>query len=190
MQDKEMKMAGKPLSKTAKKALPALHYPIYDELPADLVTLCDLVRVVNDAHVNLPLRARNRHQEFTASMASNYVKQKLTPPPVGKKYMRLHVCMILFAATIKLAFSAEDVIDITRYVFDGFDEGNRLKKLQDMLAFEFNTKTNEGLGCWNATEASAPRMAANKRKLIDLATSTFAEKVRSLVLVDQLEPDA
>lgn len=179
-------MAGRVARKASQKAMPALHYPTYDELPDDLVTLSELVGIVNDAHVDLPLRARNRHQEFTASMASNYVKQKLTPPPVGKKYTRLHVCMILFAATIKLAYSADDVIDITRHVFAGFGEGIRLKKLQDMLALEFNVKTYEGLGSWNATEASEPRMAASKRDLIDLVTSTFAEKVRSLVLLDQL----
>lgn len=179
-------MAGKEPRKAVKKSAPTLHYPDFSELPEGLVSLNELVAVVNAAHANLPLRARNRHQEFTASMASNYVKSKLTPPPVGKKYTRLHVCMILFAATIKLAYSAEDVLDITRYAFEGFDEGIRLQRLQDMLALEFNMKTNEGLGGWNTAVANAPRMVARKQELIDLVTSTFAEKVRSLVLLDRL----
>lgn len=153
-----------------------LRYPAFDELPDGLISLQDLVAVVNAAHGDLPLRARNRHKAFTASMASNYVKQKLTPPPVGKRYTRLHVCMILFAATIKLAYSTEDVLDITGHVFQGAEDEASLQALQDQLADAFNTKTNA---------ADAPA-ATEDATLTDLATSTFAQKVRSLILLDEL----
>lgn len=97
------------------------HYPSFAELPEGLIYLDELIGIVNDVHGVFPVSARNGHDAFTRSMATNYIKQGLTGPAVGKRYEREHVCRILFAATAKLVLQAIDVSRITHALFDGND---------------------------------------------------------------------
>lgn len=112
----------------------SFHYPRYQELPEDLVFIDELVALVNEVHADLPSSARNGRKSFTRSMASNYMKQGLTPPAVGKKYSREHICLILFAATVKLVENAEETMALSKLVFASGD----YERVQDMLAEAFN----------------------------------------------------
>lgn len=109
-------------------------YPRYRELPEDLVFIDDIVALVNEVHADLPSAARNGKKGFTRSMASNYMKQGLTPPAVGKKYSREHICLVLFAATIKLIGNAEGTVALSKLMFSSGD----YERVQDMLAEAFN----------------------------------------------------
>ena len=57
--------------------------------------------------------------EMTKSMVNNYVKVGLIPRPVGKKYDREHLAMLLMICVLKQALSMESVgqlLDIMDYV--------------------------------------------------------------------------
>lgn len=116
-----------------------VHYPLYDELPAELVFLDDVVGIVNCVHAPIPTRARNGKTEFTRAMASNYVKARLTDPAVGKKYSREHIARILFASTIKLSYPTEDVLALAHELFDGQD----CRLVHDRIASQFNSLFRE-----------------------------------------------
>lgn len=47
--------------------------------------------------------------EITKSMVNNYVKVGLVPRPVGKKYDREHLAMLLMVAVLKQALSMENI---------------------------------------------------------------------------------
>ena len=111
---------GKRLASSIEQTLKGLldfHYPRYDELPEGLVFLDTIVKLVNRSHAPIPFEMRKNRKLFTSSMASNYIKQGLTPPPVGKKYTRYHVCRIYFAAMMKLVFSTDNVLALTERLF-------------------------------------------------------------------------
>ncbi len=93
-------------------------YPLYEELPDDLMFARDLVAYVNRVHEPLGDRVR-RGKTFTTAMATNYVKGGLTPPAIGRRYDRDHLALILFAATAKLCFSAEEVHWLAGQLFAG-----------------------------------------------------------------------
>ena len=91
-------------------------YPLYDELPDELMFARELVAYVNRVHAPLAPRVR-RGKQFTVAMATNYVKGGLTPPAIGRRYNRDHLALVLFAATAKLCFSAEEVYWLSRQLF-------------------------------------------------------------------------
>ena len=118
---------------TTLEGLTRFHYPRFNELPEDLVFLDAIVKLVNESHVPIPFEMRRNSKLFTSSMASNYIKQGLTPPPVGKKYTRNHICLIYFAAMMKLVFSMDNVLSLTKKLFT---EDN-VASMSDALAETF-----------------------------------------------------
>ena len=52
--------------------------------------------------------------EITKSMVNNYVKVELIPRPVGKKYDREHLAMLLMIGVLKQALSMESVARVLR----------------------------------------------------------------------------
>lgn len=111
----------------------AFAYPYYDELPDKLMFARELVEYVNRVHAPLAPRMR-RDKVFTVAMATNYVKGGLTPPAIGRRYSRDHLALVLFAATAKLCFSADEVHWLAKQLFAGGD----VQSAHDALARAFN----------------------------------------------------
>jgi hypothetical protein len=72
--------------------------PRWEDLP-DIDLYMDQVIKLTDKHLS-PLGVK----AVTAAMINNYVKLKLLPSPVGKKYSRLHVAFIFSIAILKDVF--------------------------------------------------------------------------------------
>ena len=108
-------------------------YPLYDELPEGLMFARELVAYVNRVHAPLPDRVR-RGKVFTTPMATNYVKGGLTPPAIGRRYSRDHLALVLFAATAKLCFSAEEVYWLAEQLFADGD----IRTAHDAFAHAMN----------------------------------------------------
>jgi len=75
-----------------------LRLPRWEELP-DIDLYKDQVLRLTDKHL-APLGIK----PVTAAMINNYVKLKLLPSPVGKKYARMHVAFIFAIAILKDVF--------------------------------------------------------------------------------------
>lgn len=52
--------------------------------------------------------------EITKSMVNNYVKVELIPRPIGKKYDREHLAMLLMIGVLKQALSMESIAQVLR----------------------------------------------------------------------------
>lgn len=149
------------------------HYPSYRELPEDLVFIDDIVALVNEVHADLPSAARNGKKGFTRSMASNYMKQGLTPPTVGKKYSREHICLVLFAATIKLIGNAEGTVALSKLMFSSGD----YERVQDVLAEAFNQSMNAACEKAEGAVASHAEPSDEEALLAALLSDSVAAKV-------------
>ena len=65
--------------------------------------------------------------EITKSMVNNYVKVKLIPRPMGKKYEREHLAMLLMICILKQSLTMEEIASIlTMLCKDGVQEGYAL----------------------------------------------------------------
>lgn len=86
------------MTDTQKKALEELarrSLPLWEELP-DLELYMDQVLSLVGRY--LPA---GEDKGLTASMVNNYVKQKVLPPPVNKRYGRRHLAALLMLCTLK-----------------------------------------------------------------------------------------
>lgn len=78
--------------------LGALKLPAWNELPTLGLYMDQVVIVLND---NLGIYAAEDGKAVTQAMINNYVKQKLIPPPVKKKYSRVHLALLMIICTLK-----------------------------------------------------------------------------------------
>jgi len=115
--------------------------PSYREIPDVGLYLEQAVRYVNSCLVPIGLN------ELTASMVSNYVKQKVIENPVRKLYYARHIAQILFVAVAKTVVSIEDMrllmmqveptenpggnYEFFRVVFQKLMNGNELPEVEE-----------------------------------------------------------
>lgn len=156
------------------------HYPRYQELPEDLVFIDDIVALVNEVHADLPSSARNGKKGFTRSMASNYMKQGLTPPALGKKYSREHICLVLFAATIKLIGNAGGTVALSKLMFSSGD----YERMQNMLADVFNQSMGAALKRAERAETKAAESCVDEPLLAELLSEAVAAKVAAHIVAE------
>lgn len=83
-----------------------LHLPRYRDIPAIDLYMDQLLTYI-DAALR-PLVA-TEEKLLTASMVNNYVKQRIVPAPVSKRYRCEHVAMLMVICLMKRAFSMSDI---------------------------------------------------------------------------------
>jgi len=60
-----------------------------------------------------PLYGEAAKSLLTPSMINNYVKSGLVPRPVGKKYYREHLALLMMIVTLKPVASMDDILRLT-----------------------------------------------------------------------------
>lgn len=89
-----------------------LHLPRYGELPALELYMDQVISVIDGAlH---PLYPEEDAHILTSSMVNNYVKQKIVPPPVKKRYTRNHLAYFIVMALLKQVFSIAQISTLIR----------------------------------------------------------------------------
>ena len=91
------------MTETERTSLELRTLPAWEELP-DLALYMDQV---------LSLAARyllgGEDKGLTAAMVNNYVKQKVLPPPVSKRYDRRHIAALLMLCNLKSIMPIADI---------------------------------------------------------------------------------
>jgi len=102
-----------------KQQLLAYHCPRWDELP-DLELYVDQVVSYVERHTGI-LDINHEGNLITSSMINNYVKMKLIPPPVKRKYNRRHLARLMVICTLKRDFSISELHDMTEITLLRYD---------------------------------------------------------------------
>ena len=105
----------------------AHHIPRYDELPSIDLYMEQVVAVIDD-YLRIYMRdAKDQH--ITPAMINNYVKLKILPPPVKKRYNRVHLCHLIIICMLKPVLAIPEIRDLVqteleqndmRTVYDAF----------------------------------------------------------------------
>ncbi len=77
--------------------------PEWDQLPG-LELYMDQVIILLSQYLQ-PLYQGEVDKSITASIINNYVRLKLMPPPVKKKYSRIHIAYLIIICTLKQSLS-------------------------------------------------------------------------------------
>lgn len=103
------------------------HMPRYDELPAIDLYMDQVVAILEDC-LRLFLRDA-QEKRITPAMINNYVKLKVLPPPVKKRYTRDHLCQLILICLLKQVLSLPEIQRLiaaqletrdVRAMYDGF----------------------------------------------------------------------
>ena len=76
------------------------HLPQWDELP-DMDLYMDQVVMLLQRYLNFLPEDEHGNAAITASIINNYVRLKIMPPPVKKKYTRVHMAYLIMVCSLK-----------------------------------------------------------------------------------------
>jgi len=85
------------------RGLEAFDLPDWDELP-QLDLYMDQVILLLKRYL-APLGRSGEEKAITASIINNYVRMKVMPPPVKKRYSRVHLAYLIIICTLKQSLS-------------------------------------------------------------------------------------
>lgn len=89
----------------------SFHLPTWEELP-DLELYMDQVVSLVIRYVNLQPHSALKDSILTASAVNNYVRLKLIPPPVKKRYSRIHLAYLIVICCLKGSMSLSSIQQI------------------------------------------------------------------------------
>lgn len=91
----------------------ALHIPRWEELPNIDLYMDQLVSVINGVYQDV---TDPSELPLTKSMVNNYVKARILPPPVNKRYQRVHLAMLMAIYPLKKVFSLPECMELLRTI--------------------------------------------------------------------------
>ena len=90
----------------------AFHCPRWEELPKLLLYMDQVILVLEET---LSLFVEEKENVVTSTMINNYVKMKILPPPVKKRYSRVHLAYLIMVCMLKQALGIAPVQQILPY---------------------------------------------------------------------------
>lgn len=85
------------------------HLPQWDSIP-DFGLYMDQVIVLLEQYLSfIPPVNEEKERVVTASAINNYVRLKLMPAPVKRKYFRVHICYLIMILTLKQSIGISQV---------------------------------------------------------------------------------
>ena len=123
------------------------HLPQWDSIP-DFGLYMDQVILLLERYLSfIPPVNAEKERIVTASAINNYVRLKLMPAPVKRKYHRIHIAYLIMILTMKQSLSISDVqkvippdssVEEVRVVYENYSEKFR------RLALFFNQQVQSG----------------------------------------------
>ena len=84
------------------------HLPTWNELPS-LELYMDQVIILLTQYLGFIPMGDNDEKLITASIINNYVRMKVIPPPVKKKYSRIHIAFLIMICVLKQSLNIAEV---------------------------------------------------------------------------------
>jgi len=167
------------------------HLPEWEAIP-DFGLYMDQVIVLLEQYLSfIPSPVGTKEHFVTSSTINNYVRLKIMPAPVKRKYHRVHIAYLIMILTMKQSLSISDVQKVippdsseeeVRAVYENYSEKFR------RLALFFNQQVQSGAeGIRNATEqncGNAVELLVIESALIAGFSKILAEKLIRLCGAD------
>lgn len=117
--------------------LSSIDYISPDEIP-DISLYMDQVTTFMDEHLS-SLKRYEGDKMLTKTMINNYSKNKLLPSPIGKKYGKDHMLLLIFIYYFKNVISIRDIASVLTPLTDQFfGEKEGELSLEDIYGEIFN----------------------------------------------------
>lgn len=166
------------------------HLPEWETIP-DFGLYMDQVIVLLEQYLSfIPSPVGTKEHFVTSSTINNYVRLKIMPAPVKRKYHRVHIAYLIMILTMKQSLSISDVQKVippnsseeeVRAVYENYSEKFR------RLALFFNQQVQSGAEGIHASEQSsdnAVELLVIESALIAGFSKILAEKLIRLCGAD------
>ena len=164
----------------------SIHIARIDEMPRIELYLDQVLSIVCN---ELSFMALPGEELLTGSMVNNYVKKRVVPPPVRRRYTRRHVATLIFVCAFKRVFSISEVHDAYEAcVREGVDVASTYDELVGALERTLATRFGgEGPDCMAAPQvALRDASGAEVAPGLALVMSAGVEAVADKVYVEQM----
>lgn len=139
--------------------------PRWGSMP-DIDLYMDQVLAVLDKYLYI-FKEADDDKVVTSAMINNYVKQKITPAPVNKKYTRYHVAFIYVVCVLKNYISLADTCSAINVLL----KGRHTAEAFDMFCEEFDSALEEVFGAGNEKR---PLPETDEGKMLHAVTTAVA----------------
>ena len=166
------------------------HLPEWETIP-DFGLYMDQVIVLLEQYLSfIPSPAGTKEHFVTSSTINNYVRLKIMPAPVKRKYHRVHIAYLIMILTMKQSLSISDVQKVippdssaeeVRVVYENYSEKFR------RLALFFNQQVQsgaEGIHAPGQNSDNAVELLVIESALIAGFSKILAEKLIRLCGAD------
>lgn len=93
------------------RLLKEYHLPVWDELPTIPLYMDQVVLLLN-RYLEIFSAVSNEDKLITPTMINNYVKMRIIPAPVKKKYSRMHMAYLIIVCILKQTLSISTISQI------------------------------------------------------------------------------
>lgn len=140
--EEEMSESMRDLLEELKKTVDQLTYVKPGEIPNIDLYMDQVLGFINERMLHL---TRNPREDkiFTKTMINNYVKTKILPPPVKKKYSKNHMLMLLFIYYFKGVLSVEDTGELLGKITKNWFESEGDFGLEDIYMEVFQLEEHQ-----------------------------------------------
>ncbi len=172
------------------------HLPEWDAIP-DLGLYMDQVVVLLAQYLNfIPAMPGGKESFVTSSTINNYVRLKIMPAPVKRKYFRVHIAYLIMILTMKQSIS---ISDVQKIMPEGTDIPSVRRAYEDYsqkfreIALFFNRQMQ---GAWDDLHSSEPsesgrpdERGATSRLVIESALIAGFSKILAEKLIRLCDAD-
>ena len=168
------------------------HLPDWDSIP-DLGLYMDQVVVLLVQYLSfIPSIPGGKESFVTSSAINNYVRLKIMPAPVKRKYYRVHIAYLIMILTMKQSIS---ISDVQKIMPEGADIPSVRRAYEDYsqkfreIALFFNRQMQ---GAWDDLHSSEPSESgrgATSRLVIESALIAGFSKILAEKLIRLCDAD-
>lgn len=125
--------------------------PKWEELPVFELYMDQVIVLVNQY---LSILEMGEERVLTPSMINNYVKQKTMPPPIKKRYSRVHVAYLIMICMLKQSLSISMIQKILPVDEVGDDVSGIYNMFTDIQKDKFSDVTQRAKKLYEAEDFS------------------------------------
>ena len=115
--------------------------PLWEDLPA-LDLYMDQVIILLNGYLRMIKDENGENEQITKNMINNYVKMKVVPAPVKKKYSKTHIAYLVIVCVMKQIYS----ISMIKNMLPDFDYEQGIIKTYNCFVRSFKKAVNEDIG--------------------------------------------
>lgn len=150
------------------KSLETFHLPRWDELPDLELYSIQVINLINNY-----LYILEEDNLITSAMINNYVKNKMMPKPINKKYHKIHLAYLIAITILKQVLTINQINSGVRYQ----EEHSSLKLAYNYLCVEVERCLNNVYKQVNGDVKNLDLNIPDKSQALNFAVNAFACKL-------------